>query len=747
MPVSRMWGGRSTRAPRLGGRLEGASGSSTRGPWTARILLVSCVALAVSAFGGRELVSHLRATVEEAANDDLPRLVSRLQAERFRLDLSIEEYANVATEAARKDVLRRAVKLSESATQLVSRLNADLPGEAPREAFDDLAMAADQVADAARMSREDMLQDPLPGAQAALRAIDTRVGQAAAMAFEARSVAVRGGFERLELAQATFTGALGALVVALLALAFVQARQNSRLTGLFLRSKDTEVRMQLALDAANAGWWFRDANDVITAPPETFELCGLGWSPVLTIAAWAQNVLVEDRPGLLGAVKKSREENSAIIRHKFRIQHPERGLRWMYLISRPILDAAGKQIGAHGLLTDDTDRILLEEELLEAKERADQAVAAKSRMLAAASHDLRQPLQSMFLFLSALEAETDPARRAEVARQLGLGMVALKSLLDSLVEVARLEGGAVEPRFEDIRLDLLLREAADIYAPRAKEKGLDLVLEAPPVMVRTDPAMLGRMVRNLVENAVRYTATGSIRIASSARDGMATVAVSDTGVGIPEAHLALVWEEFHQVGNAERDRGQGLGLGLAIVRSLSRLLGHKVTVASQQGEGSTFRVELPVSSVTWRPADREEMTPRMPEGAEIIPDAPLVVVDDDVLVLKALETMLLARGYRVIAAASGDSAAAAVSSAGTTPFMVVADYRLRNGETGVKAIAKVRRAAGADIPAMVLTGEVGEEAARDASENGIRLFEKPMPHRVLLAHVARAAAGVAPAVG
>lgn len=711
--------------------------------WSWWVLLAASGMLVVVAWGGRAIVSRERAAVEQAVHNELPRRVAHIQSDRFRLDLDIETFLKAPDERRRVALIHRARRFSADILGVAVTFGWRPAGVIPTAELMALSHIADEVADAARLLPEAMPR--LLEAQAALREADHGVEEAVSGGFNTRAAEIGREFERLETAQAILMTLLGALVILIVSLAAVLMRQNRRVTGLFARALDTEVRMQLALEAASAGWWFRDENDVITAPPETFELCGLDWSDTLTIAKWTSNVLVEDRAALVDAVMRSRQETSAIIRHRFRISHPVRGIRWIYLVSRPITNAEGQQVGAHGLLIDDTEGILLEEDLLKAKERADQAVAAKSRMLAAASHDLRQPLQSMFLFLSALEAEVDPKRREEVIRQLGFGMTALKSLLDSLVEVARLEGGTTEAKPKDIRLDHLLGEVGGNYLPRAEEKGLELSVEAAPILVHTDPAMLGRMIRNLLENAVRYTMTGQIRLSGSSRDGVAFVEVSDTGVGIPEAHRELVWEEFHQVGNKERDRGQGLGLGLAIVRSLGRLLGHRVTMESKEGRGTTFRIELPLSAPQAKTSGEDDAPHARVVETGPIPKDPVVVIDDDVLLLKGMETIIAGHGYHVIAAPSGDSAAAAVTHSGEQPFLIIADYRLRNGETGVRAILKVRDAARAQVPAMVLTGEVGEGPAKDAEAHGIGLFEKPMPPRKLMAHVARAAAGKHPA--
>ena len=501
---------------------------------------------------------------------------------------------------------------------------------------------------------------------------------------------------------------------------------------------DHDTRMRMALEAARAGWWSRDENDVITAPPETFELCGLPWSDTLTIAAWAQNVVPEDRAGLVKAVAESRINTTSITRFLFRIDHPRDGRRWMHLVSSPVLDGQGRQIGAQGLLTDETDRVRLEQQLREARDAAERASAAKTRMLAAASHDLRQPLQGMFLFLGALEKAKDAARRERAVGQLRVGMEALKFLLDTLAETARVEGGAIRPVVAPFRLERLLGELAGEYRPRAEEKGLELALVAVPTVVSGDRELVARMLRNLLENALRYTHQGGITIRARLECGNAMVEVVDTGIGIAAEHLDAIWEEFHQVGNPERDRTQGLGLGLSIVRALARTMGNPVAVTSRPGEGSSFTVRLPVTD---EPV-REEPPPEAPPADAADPASaalgPVVVIDDDPLVLSGLRSVLAAGGYATIGAASGPEAVAAVRRARRTPCFVLADYRLPMGERGTHAVAEVRAAANAPVPALILTGEVGDEVAQDAAEHGVDLVRKPLHPGDILARIGRA---------
>lgn len=706
-------------------------------PIPLRIGLALCIFLSGATLLGRFELARQVVASRTISEHPLPRHLASIQESMLRLRLDLGSYASLPDDALRRRIFQRMLLLDDETARALSAVSLWLlPGGPTTAAFDNLSDVLQTYSLDMRAVPLARLPETATALAGALRTLDADLHTAVQAAFASRAAALAANSRRMLRLHDVLTAALVILVISWIVLALLLVRMNSRSQAMARLSRNTEVRMSLALEAASAGWWHLDQNDIITASAETFELCGLRWSPTLTMADWATNVIAEDRQGLLEVLAESRRTQSGITRHRFRIRHPSRGTRWLDLVSRPILDQSGKQVGAHGLVQDDSDRVELEESLREAKDLADQAVAAKSRMLAAASHDLRQPLQSMFLFLSALEGEDDGTRRAEITHQLGLGMNVLKTLLDSLVEVARLESGATEPRLRGLPLDVLLGEIGNSYLPRAREKGIEILVDATPVTVRSDPDLLGRMVRNLVENAIRYTRKGTITLRCRVEDGCALIEVADTGIGIPKIHQALIWEEFHQVGNHERDRGQGLGLGLAIVRSLGRALDHEISMESTVGIGSTFRIRVPLGHIhaTEAPGPKEVSPARTPR----IPVQPVLVIDDDPLVLGGLEAMLRGRGYRVVAVPSGD--AAAVAAAEQPPCFVVADYRLRNGETGIEAIAKVRAAARSTVPAMVLTGEVDAAVAREAAAHGIAFQEKPVPHRALMGLIERATA-------
>jgi CheY-like chemotaxis protein len=248
--------------------------------------------------------------------------------------------------------------------------------------------------------------------------------------------------------------------------------------------------------------------------------------------------------------------------------------------------------------------------------------------------------------------------------------------------------------------------------------------------VRSDRTLLARLVRNLVDNALRYTQSGMIRLRCKEEGGRLAIEVQDTGIGIPGEHLERIFEEFHQVGNPERDRALGLGLGLAIVRRVSLLLDHPVEVRSVHGRGSAFRVLVPLGQA--RPA-AVEAPATAPDGRGRF----AVLVDDDAVVLLGLRTVLTEWGYTVLAAGSADQAMERLAAQERRPDILIADYRLREGRVGTEVVRRVRERYGAGVPAMILTGETGTDSLRDAAAHGVPVIHKPVTPRQLWSEVER----------
>ena len=408
-------------------------------------------------------------------------------------------------------------------------------------------------------------------------------------------------------------------------------------------------------------------------------------------------------------------------------RRPDGGTTMLSASAAPVRDAEGRVVLAICTLRDVGKLKAMETALHQAKEEADQANRAKSKFLAAASHDLRQPMQSMFLFSGILHRHITGEQGQRSLEMLERGLDTLKGLLDSLLDVSRLDAGAIDPRIESVPLSGLIDEIETSYAPILQSKGLALRIERPPpVSVRTDRVLLGRMVRNLVENAVKYTERGGVQIGCRVHGGTVRIEVSDTGIGIPTDQLTQIFAEFHQVNNPERDRARGLGLGLAIVQRLSAILDHPVEVRSQPGRGSVFAIEVPLDEA---PAEPPQPAPAPTEAAGNARLA--LLVDDDAIVLLGLRDMFREWGYDVLIAGSTDQAVERVQEAGRFPDVMLVDYRLREGRVGTEAVLRIRAMAGRAIPAMILTGESGPECEEDARAHGLKVIRKPVTPRHL----------------
>lgn len=379
----------------------------------------------------------------------------------------------------------------------------------------------------------------------------------------------------------------------------------------------------------------------------------------------------------------------------------------------------GRRIFA-GIIRDITDRKQADVALRHAKDEAERANLGKSKFLAAASHDLRQPVQALFFFTAALDRKLHNHPARTVLNDLQRSLESLNILLDSLLDISKLDAGVITPKETTFSVASLLERMDSEFAPSAQAKGLQLRVVPSTAVIRSDPALLSRVIQNLVANAVRYTAEGRILLGCRRHGKTLCIEVWDTGIGIPRERLSDIFEEFYQVGNSERDRSQGLGLGLAIVNRLARLLHHRVSVHSDLGRGSVFSIEVPL-------ADQPTVgVRRLPVAASPSASRLVLVIDDEASVLKSLHLILDAWGFDVLAATSEDEAVALLEQHKRLPNAIVADYRLRNGRTGTEAIRHIRDLFHSPIPSIIITGDTAPERLREAEASGLSILHKPV---------------------
>ena len=389
----------------------------------------------------------------------------------------------------------------------------------------------------------------------------------------------------------------------------------------------------------------------------------------------------------------------------------------------PVLAARAMFDEVHGdgvaFVIDISERKQAEQALALAKAEAERANVAKSKFLAAASHDLRQPVQSLTLLLSAVEGQVKDKPRAASAVEMAKSAVdSLNGLLTGILDISKLEAGVVTPILGDVNLGELVDRVAKEYGPRAAAEGLTLRHVSSDLWARTDAALVERIARNLIENALRYTEKGGILIALRRRGGNVRLDVIDTGIGIPADKQAEIFEEFRQLNNPARDASRGLGLGLAIVSRLAQLLGAPVQVASRVGHGTRFSLLLPL--IRAATAD----TP--PQSVIDHPGARILIIEDNTSVLQAYEIMLNDWGYETLCAAEAEQALNLAAKENWHFDAILADHRLGSGLTGTDAAAEIGRRVGRAFPTLVITGDTAAERLTEVHTSGFAILHKPV---------------------
>ncbi len=354
-----------------------------------------------------------------------------------------------------------------------------------------------------------------------------------------------------------------------------------------------------------------------------------------------------------------------------------------------------------------------------AQHEAEQANAAKSKFLAAASHDLRQPIHAQGLFLEVLARTELAAHQREILANARASSEASSEMLNTLLDFSRIDAGVVKPLLQPFRLQPLLNKIENELAPLADEKRIVYRTRETHLAAQSDPALVELILRNLVSNAIRYTERGGLLAACRKRGQHAVLEVWDTGIGIAPAQQQEVFREFHQLGNPERDRRKGLGLGLAIARGLAHTLGHELSLASTPQRGSVFRLALPLATAPL-PAAQAELV----QNKTQLLNARVLVIDDDDAVRAGMKHLLHDWGCICDTAESIEEAL--LHARAHAPDVMVSDYRLREQRTGVAAISALRELLGADLPALLITGDTAPERLREAQASGIPLLHKPV---------------------
>ena len=377
-------------------------------------------------------------------------------------------------------------------------------------------------------------------------------------------------------------------------------------------------------------------------------------------------------------------------------------------------------------------------DLSAAKENAELANLSKTRFLAAASHDVLQPLNAAHLSVSALaEVQTSDEGR-KLVRQVERSLETMEDLLRTLLDISKLDAGVVQPEVGDVSLEALFSSLRSDFLPEAEKKGLSLKFRPVNVVVRSDRTLLRRILQNILSNALRYTRSGGVLVGTRHRGDTIRIDVADTGCGIPEDQREAVFEEFHRGTSTLADGGLagGLGLGLAIVRRMAAALGHPVTFSSRVGRGTIFHIDVPIGMA---PAEPTTATTDMdrPRGYGLF-GTKVLLVENDGDVLSAMTSLLERWQCLVRAATSTDDALDLLGDTDWVPDIVIADQHLDGGDLGTATIAEVRDYLGRPVPALIVTADGSELVAKAARAAGIELMRKPLKPaqlRALLAHL------------
>ena len=368
------------------------------------------------------------------------------------------------------------------------------------------------------------------------------------------------------------------------------------------------------------------------------------------------------------------------------------------------------------------DRVTQEKEKFEhEKQVAEEANIAKSKFLAATSHDLRQPLHALGLLVSTLESTDAPDLRKEILNQTKESVYALDDLFNSLLDISKLDAGIVEVNIENFSLNDLFSRLRNEFLPVAKEKEIELRMIKTNLFIRTDPVLLDRILRNLISNAVTYTQKGKILVGAKTVGNEISIGIWDQGTGIPESEVENVFSEFNQLHNPERDRTKGLGLGLAIVKRLCNLLNHSYELRSEVNKGTNFKLKVPKGH------EIKEMHLDLPVSKiDEIDSQVILVIDDEKAILESMRLILTKWKCHVLTADSISSAIKQITKSKCGIDLIISDYRLRDNTTGIDAIRKIETIINSQVSGILISGDTSPEILKLVKASGYPLLHKPV---------------------
>ena len=529
--------------------------------------------------------------------------------------------------------------------------------------------------------------------------------------------------ERILSAQATILAtSFGALVLAAL---FSERRMQE------LAILERERRLERALQAGGVITFDLDLRaGLIRLSPNAAEILGLGVKQSLTGAEWVERIHPDDRPSIAARLHltagNDRPRSTA-----FRFQRPDGREVWLELVAVTHTDGTGKPSRINGLMADVTERKRFEEEISRAWKSAALADQAKSSFLSAASHDLRQPLQTLKLLAATLDPHLADGEGRSLLKDMGRSLETMSGILSSLLDVNRLETGNLRPSRSDFAINEVFDVLAADFRDFAIEKRLRWRVVRSDLMIRSDRSMLEAMLRNLLSNAIRYTDRGSILLGCRRSGDNIRVEVWDSGIGISQDQLSLIFQEYYQ-GADGAERG-GFGLGLAIVRRIGEVLEHRIDVRSTPGKGTAFSIEVPRGSAGSAPPESLQPPARQEESLPGV----ILIVEDETSVRTSLSRLLRKKDIRAIAVATAEDALAQVHEIGISPDLLICDYNLRGSANGVDTVKALRKALEWDVPAIVMTGDIRSKVVDSIAAPGVSVLIKPFSTEDLLRQMSR----------
>lgn len=390
-------------------------------------------------------------------------------------------------------------------------------------------------------------------------------------------------------------------------------------------------------------------------------------------------------------------------------------------------------------IRDITERTRINEALVAAREEADRANRAKSRFLATASHDLRQPLQTIRLLNAAMLKITPQPDLRELLQQQSQAIEGMTRQLNALLDIGRLESGAVDLKLTEVPLAEVFAELRNEFQSIARARGLGLHVDAPTVLISTDRALFYQLLQNLVGNALKYTDEGSVAVTCAAGEQGATISIDDTGIGIPQDKIERIFEEYYQVDAHGAAQRKGVGLGLAIVKEVARLLGLTVKITSREGQGTQARVTIPSQFVLAHAASAAAQGP-VAFAAAPRAKTRVVLIEDHPGVRQATELFLKLEGFETVSAGSAADAERALANF-TRGDVLIADHHLDSPRTGVDLLLDLRKRMGFDAPAIILSGDLaGVLRSLKSPVENCRFLSKPVDTQALLDAIAELSA-------